>query len=101
MQQAQRNQEKRNEIEKLIQALSHACKCRNAGCEIPACLKMKRVVGHTRLCKLKAMGGCSICKQLCNLCIVHAKLCREGAACTVSFCAIAKKQLNKNDINGR
>ncbi|KAI6240900.1 Histone acetyltransferase [Aphelenchoides fujianensis] len=66
----------RNEsVKKCIQSLVHACQCRDANCRRPTCLKMKRVVQHTKICKRRQTTNCPVCKQLIALCCYHAKHC--------------------------
>merc|ERR1712029_130081 len=50
-----------------------------------SCRKMKRVLSHTRQCRMKFHGDCPVCKQLIALCCYHAKLCSEPM-CQVPFC---------------
>ena len=38
-------------IQRCVNSLVHACKCRDANCQSPGCHKMKRVVSHTRQCE--------------------------------------------------
>ncbi|KAI8489426.1 hypothetical protein Bbelb_328690 [Branchiostoma belcheri] len=44
---------RRRSIERCIQALVHACQCRDTNCLLPSCRKIKRVVQHTKSCKRK------------------------------------------------
>lgn len=70
-------QEARKEsIKRCIQSLIHACQCRDANCRNASCHRMKRVVQHTKACKMKVNGHCPICKQLIALCFYHAKHCQ-------------------------
>ncbi|CAO2601544.1 Histone acetyltransferase p300 [Lemmus lemmus] len=85
---------RRLSIQRCIQSLVHACQCRNANCSLPSCQKMKRVVQHTKGCKLKTNGGCPICKQLIALCCYHAKHCQENN-CPVPFCFNIKQKLEQ------
>ena len=62
-------------IQRCIQSLVHACQCRDANCNLPSCLKMKRVVAHTKGCK-RSNKECPICKQLIALCAYHAEICQ-------------------------
>lgn len=87
-------------IQRCIQSLVHACQCRDANCRNPSCQKMKRVVTHTKLCKRKTNGGCSICKQLIALCCYHAKHCQE-TKCLVPFCSNIKYKLKQQQLQQR
>ena len=59
-----------------IENLEHACSCKATACSLSICEKMRRVVGHYRVCKQKDSGSCGVCKQLLALCCYHAKLCQ-------------------------
>uniref|UniRef100_A0A8C4NJB1 histone acetyltransferase n=1 Tax=Eptatretus burgeri TaxID=7764 RepID=A0A8C4NJB1_EPTBU len=91
---------RRLSIQRCIQSLVHACQCLNANCSLPSCLKMKRVVQHTRVCKRKTNGGCPICKQLIALCCFHAKHCQENK-CPVPFCVNIKHKLRQQQLQHR
>lgn len=82
-------------IARCLSSLIHALNCREgATCTAAGCLKMKRVVEHTRTCQRKTSNirGCSICTQLMSLCFYHSKLCRQSV-CHVPFCRIMKRKL--------
>ena len=84
-------------IEKCIRALIHATQCRDPHCKQPSCIKMKKVLTHTRECKLmlaRKWNQCTICKQFVLLCISHAKNCTDDA-CRVPLCATIKKNLKE------
>ena len=70
-------------VKKCIQSLVHAVSCRDANCRRPTCLKMKRVVQHTKVCKRRQTTNCPVCKQLIALCCFHAKHC-TAPVCLVS-----------------
>lgn len=82
-------------INRCLTSLIHALNCREgATCTAAGCLKMKRVVEHTRTCQRKSSNirGCPICSQLMSLCFYHSKLCRQ-TVCHVPFCRIMKRKL--------
>ena len=64
-------------IQKAIEYLIHASQCRNPLCKIPSCIRMKRILRHTRDCRLRTTGNCHICKQFLFLVYSHAKNCKE------------------------
>uniref|UniRef100_A0A1I8FTS9 histone acetyltransferase n=1 Tax=Macrostomum lignano TaxID=282301 RepID=A0A1I8FTS9_9PLAT len=68
---------RRVSIERCIKSLVHACTCRDANCCQQTCMKMKRVLYHTKVCQKKTSNSCSLCKQLIALCCYHAKFCSE------------------------
>lgn len=80
-------------IQRCIQSLVHAYRCREQQCRRTSCIKLKRVVAHTKICKPKTNGGCSICKQFFALCCYHAKHCNE-VECLVPFCSNFKHKLS-------
>ncbi len=87
-------------IEKCIQFLVHASQCRDPTCKLPSCIKMKRVLRHTRDCKLRMSGSCTVCKQFLLLCYSHAKSCTEDK-CPVPVCARIKKKLREQRMQQR
>ena len=82
---------KKESIQRCIQSLVHACRCKDEDCHLPSCAKMKKVVHHTRTCKKKKNGGCPICKQLIALCCFHSKHC-DDPGCPVPFCPSIKQR---------
>jgi len=82
-------------INRCLTSLIHALNCREgATCTAAGCLKMKRVVDHTRTCQRKSSNirGCPICSQLMSLCFYHSKFCRQ-TVCHVPFCRIMKRKV--------
>ena len=80
-------------INRCLSSLIHALSCREgASCTAAGCLKMKKVVEHTKHCQRKNIRGCPICTQLLSLCFYHSKLCRQ-TVCHVPFCRIMKRKL--------
>ena len=81
-------------IQKAIESLIHASQCRNMQCKIPSCIRIKRVLRHTKDCRLRAMGApCHICKQLLFLVFSHAKNCKETNCSLGSMCKKVKKNI--------
>ena len=89
---------RKQSIEKCIQSLVHACQCRDMTCKIESCIKMKRVIRHTRDCRLRNNGDCTICKQFVALCLFHASNCNENQ-CSVPLCSNIKQKLKKQRPN--
>ena len=85
---------RKQSIQKCIQSLVHACQCRDVTCKLQSCIKMKRVIRHTRDCRLRNNGNCSICKQFVALCLYHARNCKESR-CSVPLCSNIKQKLEK------
>ena len=84
-------------LQECIQSLVHACQCRDMTCKLKSCIKMKRVIRHTRDCRLRNNGNCSICKQFVALCLFHAHNCNESQ-CSVPLCSNIKQKLKKQQI---
>ena len=88
-------EQRKASIQRCIQFLVHASQCRDPMCNQPDCIKMKRVLRHTRNCKkLRQSGSCTICKQFLLLCYSHAKSCTNDK-CPVPICARIKKNLRE------
>lgn len=100
MKQTNPQEARKQSIQRCIQSLVHACRCMDQTCRQPSCLKMKRVVAHTKICKRKTNGGCPICKQLIALCCYHAKHCTE-VKCLVPFCPNIKHKLKQQQLAQR
>lgn len=81
-------------ISRCLHSLIHTLSCREGEeCRAHGCLKMKRVVEHTKTCTKKNNSPkCPICTQLMSLCFYHAKICRANV-CHVPFCRIMKRKL--------
>ncbi len=93
-------EQRKASIEKCIRFLVHATQCHNPHCKQPSCIKMKRVLTHTRECRLMLSGKwtqCTICKQFVLLCISHAKSCNVDR-CPVPVCARIKKNLRDQRV---
>ncbi|XP_066274814.1 protein cbp-1-like [Branchiostoma lanceolatum] len=86
------SQAQRQEVQRCIQELVHACQCRDANCSLCGCQKMKRLVHHTKMCQKKTNGGCPGCKQFIALCCYHARDCHEQE-CSVPFCHLIRIKL--------
>lgn len=56
--------------------LVHSCHCTDPKCKIPQCLKMKRVLTHTKLCNRKVHSS-SVCQEVAVFCSHHAIVCTE------------------------
>lgn len=81
-------------INRCLNSLIHTLQCREGeSCRTHGCLKMKRVIEHTKICPKKNNSPrCTICTQLMSLCFYHSKICRANA-CLVPFCRVMKKKL--------
>ena len=75
-------------IQRFIENLEHAYRCRETNCASKSCERIKRVLSHNRTCKMKSPNDhskCSICAQLISLCNYHAKQCIEPS-CELPYC---------------
>lgn len=57
--------------------LSHSCRCTDQTCKIPQCLKMRRVIGHTKVCNRKVSSS-MVCEEIAAFCAHHAVVCTEN-----------------------
>lgn len=80
-------------IQKAIEYLIHASQCRNPHCKIPSCIRMKRILRHTRDCRLRTAGNCHICKQFLFLVYSHAKNCKETNCPVGVICKRVKQNI--------
>ena len=87
-------------IQRSIQSLEHASRCRDGHCHSPSCQGMKRIISHYKNCKCQNNGGCKICKQFIALCCSHAKVCQE-TKCPVQFCQNIKEKLGEQQLQQR
>ena len=88
---------RKQSIQKCIQSLVHAYQCRDMTCKLENCIKMKRVIRHTRDCILRNNRNCSICRQFVTLCLFHARNCNKNQ-CSVSLCSNIKQKLKEQQI---
>lgn len=91
---------RKKSIQRCIQSVVHSAQCRDANCRLPSCQKMKRVLAHTKVCKKKSNGGCSICKQLIALCCFHARICKDQR-CVVPYCCNIKQKVRQQEMQQR
>ena len=84
-------------LSRCIENLEHACSCKATACTLSSCEKMRRVVGHYRVCKQKDSGSCGVCKQLLALCCYHAKQCK-AVTCSVPFCHGIRQNLQRRRV---
>lgn len=56
--------------------LRHSCCCRNKTCTNPMCVKMKRALTHTNICRAK-LSDSIVCREIATFCLRHAISCTE------------------------
>ena len=96
---ASNTQEAREQlIERNIQFVVHASKCRDDACFLPACLGIKIALAHTRSCSVNMGSECSYCKKLIDICCYHAKQCAE-TKCPMPFCMNIRQELGRRQLH--
>merc|ERR1711862_876596 len=88
---AQRRERQRN-LQLHIQLIEHASRCE--GCSSSNCAKMKNYLKHGRTCKLKASGGCKICKRIWTLLRIHAQKCKD-TVCPIPQCMAIRERIRQ------
>lgn len=90
---AQRKERQRN-IQLHIQLIEHASRCNSPTCSSSNCAKMKSYLKHGQTCKLKASGGCKICKRIWTLLRIHAQQCKN-AVCPIPQCMAIRERIRQ------
>ncbi|OAY63197.1 putative histone acetyltransferase HAC-like 1 [Ananas comosus] len=83
------------QLRKMLDLLVHASQCRIAYCQYPNCRKVKGLFRHGIQCKIRASGGCVLCKKMWYLLQLHARACKESE-CTVPRCRDLKEHLRRS-----
>lgn len=78
------------QLKKMLELLVHASQCRSQHCQYPNCRKVKGLFRHGMLCKVRASGGCPLCKKMWYLLQLHSRACKESV-CTVPRCRCVLK----------
>lgn len=73
------------QLRKMLDLLVHASQCRSPQCQYPNCRKVKGLFRHGIQCKVRASGGCVLCKKMWYLLQLHARACKESQ-CHVPRC---------------
>ncbi|KAL0725777.1 hypothetical protein Bca4012_040376 [Brassica carinata] len=82
------------QLRKMLDLLVHASQCRSAHCQYPNCRKVKGLFRHGIQCKVRASGGCVLCKKMWYLLQLHARACKESE-CHVPRCSDLKEHLRR------
>lgn len=82
-------------LEKAARSLEHSSRCRADGCRDSSCLKMKKILGHMRMCTKRATE-CTICGKVRQVGLHHARKCLVET-CPVIVCNHLKQMLAKPD----
>lgn len=78
------------QLRKMLDLLVHASQCRSPHCQYPNCRKVKGLFRHGIQCRVRASGGCVLCKKMWYLLQLHARACKESE-CHVPRCRFAAK----------
>ncbi|KAL7102459.1 hypothetical protein ACP275_08G122300 [Erythranthe tilingii] len=82
------------QLRKMLDLLVHASQCRSSLCQYPNCRKVKGLFRHGMLCKVRASGGCHLCKKMWYLLQLHARACKDPN-CNVPRCRDLKEHLRR------
>ncbi|PRQ51791.1 putative histone acetyltransferase chromatin regulator PHD family [Rosa chinensis] len=82
------------QLRRMLDLLVHASQCRSAQCMYPNCRKVKGLFRHGIQCKVRASGGCVLCKKMWYLLQLHARACKVSE-CHVPRCRDLKEHLRR------
>ncbi|KAG9144499.1 hypothetical protein Leryth_010732 [Lithospermum erythrorhizon] len=82
------------QLKKMLELLVHASQCRSPQCNYPNCVKVKLLFRHGMQCKVRASGGCLLCKKMWYLLQLHARACKESQ-CNVPRCRDLRDHLKR------
>ncbi|KAL7543116.1 hypothetical protein ACHAXR_012415 [Thalassiosira sp. AJA248-18] len=95
----QRKERQRN-IQLHIALIEHASRCQSSKCTSSNCQKMKSYLNHGQVCKIKASGGCKICKRIWTLLRIHAQQCKSSS-CPIPQCIAIRKRIRQLQMKQR
>lgn len=90
---AQRKERQRS-IQLHMTLLQHAATCNSQKCPSANCTKMKGLLKHGAQCKVKAAGGCNVCKRIWALLQIHARQCK-ATQCPVPNCMAIRERVRQ------
>jgi E1A/CREB-binding protein len=90
---AQRKERQRS-IQLHMTLLLHASTCNNPKCPSANCAKMKGLLKHGEQCRIKASGGCNVCKRIWALLQIHARQCK-AKNCPVPNCMALRERVRQ------
>eukprot|EP00250_Pteridium_aquilinum_P011854 c20351_g1_i2 orf=1101-6170(+) len=82
------------QLRKMLDLLVHASQCGSSQCQYPNCRRVKGLFRHGMSCKVRASGGCHLCKKMWYLLQLHARACKESE-CRVPRCKDLKEHLRR------
>jgi len=86
--------ERQRSIQLHMTLLLHAATCKSQKCTSANCAKMKGLLKHGAQCKVKATGGCNVCKRIWALLQIHAKTCKVSN-CPVPNCQAIRERFRQ------
>ena len=95
----QRKERQRN-ISLHIALIEHASRCTSSKCTSSNCQKMKSYLKHGQTCKIKASGGCKVCKRIWTLLRIHAQQCKSSS-CPIPQCIAIRKRIRQLQLKQR
>ena len=87
----EQRKKRQHSIQLHMTLLLHASTCRSQECQNANCAKMKGLLKHGTTCKVKANGGCELCKRIWALLQIHAKQCKQEN-CPVPNCMAIRER---------
>jgi len=87
----EQRKERQRSIALHMTLLLHASTCRSVKCTSANCAKMKGLLKHGAGCKVKANGGCNVCKRIWALLQIHARQCKTDN-CPVPNCMAIRER---------
>jgi E1A/CREB-binding protein len=91
---AEQRRERQRSIQLHMTLLQHAATCTNPKCPSANCAKMKGLLKHGSQCKIKAGGGCNVCKRIWALLQIHARQCKQQQ-CPVPNCMAIRERVRQ------
>ncbi|PIA36995.1 hypothetical protein AQUCO_03100028v1 [Aquilegia coerulea] len=87
-------QKRVTQLRKMLDLLVHASQCRYPHCPYPNCRRVKGLFRHGMQCRVRASGGCVLCKKMWYILQLHARACKESE-CHVPRCKDLKEHLRR------
>ncbi|CAM6125894.1 unnamed protein product [Calypogeia fissa] len=84
------------QLRKMLDLLVHASQCGVPQCNYPKCRSVKGLFRHGMMCKVRASGGCALCKRMWYLLQLHARACKESE-CRVPRCKDLKEHVRRSN----
>jgi len=92
--------ERQKNIQLHIALIEHASRCTSSKCTSSNCRRMKGYLRHGQTCKIKAAGGCKVCKRIWTLLRIHAQQCKSST-CAIPQCIAIRKRIRQLQLKQR